>query len=83
MAYIQLHCFKKVYKKLQFKEHLLYKQSLKELKAKEQKEINSIKVKSLAASVTYQLPLANSFKFNFFFLILPNVTFSSTPLPFL
>ena len=84
MAYAQLHHFKKVYNKLRFRKYLLYKQSLKELKAKKKKKKkNCVKVKSLATLVAYQLPLTNSFKFNFSFLILSNIIFNSTPLPFL
>ena len=57
-------------------------QGLKELEAEEQKKKNSMEVKSLAVLVAYQSPLANSFKFNFSFLILSNIIFSNTPLSF-
>ena len=53
MAYTQLYYFKKVYKKLWFKKHFFYKQSLKDFKAEKQKKKNSIKVKFLAALVAY------------------------------
>jgi hypothetical protein len=33
--------------------------------------------------VAHQLPLADSFIFNFFFLMLPDLFNSSTPVPFL
>ena len=46
---------------------------MQKLKATEVKEKNSLKVESLATLVAYLLPLANSFDFNFFFLILPNI----------
>ena len=48
-AYTQLHYLKKVCKKLYFKEHLLCKQSMQELKVTKIKEKNSLKVELLAA----------------------------------
>ena len=56
---------------------------MQELKATKVKEKNSLKVESLATQVAYLLPLANSFDFNPSFLILPNVIFDNTPVPFL
>ena len=53
------------------------------LKAVEEKEKNSLEVKLLATQVAYLLLLANSFNFNPFFLILPDVIFNNTPIPFL
>jgi hypothetical protein len=47
-----------------------------------QKKLNTIKVKSLAVLVAYQLPSANSFIFNPFFLILPDLLNSNTPVFF-
>ena len=47
-TYTQLHRLKKVYKKLHFKEHLLYKQGIQELKATKVKEKNSLEVELLA-----------------------------------
>ena len=82
-ASTQLTHFKKVYKKVQSKKYHLIEQDLKELKAKEQKKKNSIKVESLITLIAYQSPLTDSFKFDFFFLTLPNIIFSSTSLPFL
>jgi hypothetical protein len=61
---------------------------LRELKAKEKKksevEIAYIaEVKSSNISNPYLLLLANSFDFNFSFLILPDVISNNTPMPFL
>ena len=56
---------------------------MQELKTAKVKEKNSLEAKSLAAQVTYLLPLADSFNFNPFFLILPNVIFDNTSVPFL
>ena len=47
------------------------------------KEKNSLEAKSLATKVAYLLPLANSFDFNFSFLILPDVISNNTAVPFL
>jgi hypothetical protein len=55
---------------------------LQELKAEEQKKLNTVEVKLLAILVAYQLPLANFFIFNPSFLILPDLLNSSTPVPF-
>ena len=57
-------------------------QGLYKLKADKQKELNIIKAESLAILVAYQLPLANSFIFNPFFLMLPDLLNSNTPIPF-
>ena len=56
---------------------------MQELKATKTKEKNSLEAKSLATQVAYLLPLANSFDFNPFFLILFNVIFNNTPVLFL
>ena len=56
---------------------------MQELKAAKVKEKNNLKVKSLIAQIAYLLPLANSFNFNPFFLILPNIIFNNTPVLFL
>jgi hypothetical protein len=56
---------------------------LQELKAEKQKELNTVEAKLLAILVAHQLPLANSFIFNPFFLILPDLLDSSTPVSFL
>ena len=56
---------------------------MQELKAAKVKEKNSLEVELLAAQVAYLLPLANSFNFNPSFLILLDVIFNNTPVPFL
>ena len=56
---------------------------MQKLKATKAKEKNSLKAKLLAAQVAYVLPLANSFNFNPSFLILPDIIFDNTPVPFL
>ena len=56
---------------------------MQELKATKVKEKNSLKVKSLAIQVAYLLPLANSFDFNPSFLMLLDIIFNNTPVPFL
>ena len=56
---------------------------MQELKATKVKEKNSLEAKLLATQVAYLLPLADFFDFDFFFLILPNVIFNNTPVPFL
>jgi hypothetical protein len=56
---------------------------LQELKAEKQKKLNTIEVESLAVLVAYQLPLADSFIFNPFFLILLDLLDSNTPVSFL
>jgi hypothetical protein len=56
-----------------FKEFCLVEQGLYKLKAEEQKKLNTVEVESLATLVAYQSPLADSFVFNFFFLILPDL----------
>jgi hypothetical protein len=58
-------------------------QGLYKLKADKQKELNIIEVKSLAILIAYQLPLADFFVFNPFFLILPDLFNSNTPISFL
>ena len=82
-AYARLHRLKKVRKKLRSKKHLLREQGIQELKAAKAKEKNSLKAKLLAAQVTHPSPLADSFNFDPFFLILPNIIFNNTPVPFL
>ena len=56
---------------------------MQELKTTKVKEKNSLKAKLLATLVAYLSLLANSFDFNFFFLILPDIIFDNTPVPFL
>ena len=56
---------------------------MQELKATEIKEKNSLEVKLLATQVAYLLPLTNSFDFDPSFLILFNIIFDNTPVPFL
>ena len=56
---------------------------MQKLKAAKVKEKNSLEVKLLATQVVYLLPLVNSFDFNSFFLILPDIIFNNTPVPFL
>jgi hypothetical protein len=55
---------------------------LQELKTEKQKELNTIEVELLAVLMAYQSLLANSFVFNPFFLILPDLLNGSTPIPF-
>ena len=82
-AHARLHHLKKVYGKLYFKKHSLREQGIQELKAAKAKEKNSLEVELLATQVAYLLPLVNSFNFNPSFLILPDVIFNNTPVPFL
>jgi hypothetical protein len=49
----------------------------------EQKELNTVEVEFLAMLVVYQSPLAGSFIFIFYFLILPDLLNSNTPVFFL
>ena len=56
---------------------------MQELKATKVKEKNSLKVKLLATQVAYLLLLTNSFDFNPSFLMLPNIIFNNTSIPFL
>jgi hypothetical protein len=58
-------------------------QGLYKLKADKQKELNIIKVESLAVLMAHQSPLADSFIFNPFFLILPDLLNGNTPVSFL
>ena len=58
------------------------------LKAKEKKESKVkiayiVEVESINTSNPYLLPLADSFNFNLFFLMLPDVISNNTPVPFL
>ena len=58
------------------------------LKVKEKKESKveiayTAKVGSFNTPNSYLLPLSNSFNFDFFFLILPNIIFNNIPMPFL
>ena len=64
---------------MQSKKYHFVEQGLKELKAKEQKEKNSMEIESLVA---YLSPLANSFNFNLSFLILFNIISNNIPIPF-
>jgi hypothetical protein len=57
-------------------------QGLYKLKADKQKELNTVEAESLAILVAYQLPLADSFVFNPFFLILLDLFDSNTPVFF-
>ena len=56
---------------------------MQELKAAEIKEKNSLEAKLLAIQMAYLLLLANSFNFNPSFLMLPDIIFDNTPVPFL
>ena len=56
---------------------------MQEFKTAKVKKKNSLKVELLAIQVAYLLPLVNSFDFNPSFLILPDVIFNNTPIPFL
>jgi hypothetical protein len=58
-------------------------QGLYKLEINEQKELNTVKIESLAIPVAHQSPLADSFVFNPFFLILPDLLDSNTPVFFL
>ena len=70
------------------KEYYLVKQSLRKLKAKEKKKsivetVYTAKVKSFNTPDPRLLPLADSFNFNFSFLILPDLISNNIPIPFL
>ena len=56
---------------------------MQELKATKVKEKNSLEAELLATQIAYLLPLANSFGFNPSFLMLLDVIFNNTPVPFL
>ena len=56
---------------------------MQKLKATKVKEKNSLEIELLATQVAYLLPLFNSFDFNFFFSILPDVISDNMPVPFL
>ena len=61
---------------------------MRKLKAKEKKEFKVdtayiSKVGSSNAPNPYSLPLASSFNFDLFFLILPDVIFNNIPIPFI
>jgi hypothetical protein len=71
-----------VHKKVQLKEYYLIKQGLYKLKTEKQKELNTIEVELLTTLVVHQLPLADSFIFNPFFLILPDLLNINTPVSF-
>ena len=85
-----LTCLKRVCKKVRFKEWRLIEQGLYKLKLEEAKKGSNPR----EAETTYTLvvdpidnparllPLTNSFIFSFF-LILPNLFSSNTPIPFL
>ena len=53
-----------------------------ELKAVEIKKKNSLEAESLTTQVAHLLPLTDSFIFNPFFLMLPDVIFNNTPILF-
>ena len=54
-----------------------------ELEAVEVKEKNSLEAELLTALVAYPSPLTDSFIFNPSFLMLPDIIFNNTPIPFL
>ena len=61
---------------------------MRKLKGKKKKEFKIeiayiAEVESINTPNPYLLPLSGSFDFNFSFLILPNVIFDNTPVPFL
>ena len=61
---------------------------MRELKANKKKESKVeiayiAEVGSINTPNLYLLPLSDSFNFNFSFLILPDVIFNNTPVPFL
>jgi hypothetical protein len=58
-------------------------QGLYKLKTDKQKELNIIEVESLTALIAHQLPLTDSFVFDPFFLMLPDLLNSNTPVFFL
>ena len=71
-----------------FKEYCFIKQSLRKLKAKEKKESKieiayTVEVGFINTPNFYLLFLFSSFNFNFSFLMLPDVFFNNTPVPFL
>ena len=62
-------------------------QGLRKLKVNKKKKSKVeiayiVKVGSINAFNFYLLPLSSSFNFNLSFLILPNVIFNNTPVPF-
>ena len=64
------------------------KQGLCELKVNKKKKSKVeiayiVVVESFNTPNSYLLPLSSSFNFDFSFLILPNVIFNNTPIPFL
>ena len=81
-TYTWLTRLKKVHKKLHSKKHYLWEQGVLELKAVEKKKKNSLEVESLTAQVACLSPLTNSFIFNPFFSMLPDVIFNNTPVLF-
>ena len=54
-----------------------------ELKVVKIKEKNNSEIKSLAVSIARPSPLTDSFIFNPSFLMLPDIIFNNTPIPFL
>ena len=56
---------------------------MQEFKATKAKKKNSLEVELLTAQVAYLLPLADSFNFNLFLSILPDIISNNTPVPFL
>ena len=70
------------------KKYYLVKQGLYKLEAKKKKKsaVEIVYIAVVGSSNTpnpYLLPLANSFNFNFFFLILPDIISNNIPVPFL
>ena len=70
------------------KEYRLVKQGFHKLEADKRKGFKTetayiVAVKSSSTSNPYLLSLADSFNFNLSFLILPDIIFNNTPVPFL
>ena len=61
----------------------LYKLEAKEKKKSKVETVYIVEVKSFNTSSPHLLPLADSFNFNFFFSILPDVISNNIPVPFL
>ena len=82
-AFARLTRLEKVREKLRSKEYRLREQGVLELEAVEEKEKNSLEVELLAAQVAHLLPSTDSFVFDPSFLILPDIIFNDTFVPFL
>ena len=65
------------------KNTLFISRAYRSLKRINKKELNNLEVELLSTLVAYQSPLADFFVFNPFFLILPSLLNSSTPIFFL